>query len=725
MTKSSGTILDGESRPEGRGAGTAPRNTLRETLRTQLARFDDDAFAALANKGLLRRARKDLEKEKAEIVEETPALVAMTFAGQRVEFDVRGPSKATCSCPAHGACQHVLAAAITLASLSVESTDGTAISASLAEAEAPLEPLRKALLEINSRELRKHAGKAGYRWAWQFVQDIDIEKDLVLSGERNIAIAFRHPPVSFRYMGGDVEALLPDADIKQPEKYRVAAVLAFQRAHGKALEPLDERLDKAGSLNLGKDHALAEETSPALSDSRVRLMAAVRQLAGECVKLGLAHFSPGIHERFETLAVWAQGAQCYRLALLLRRIADHVEILLARAGAADEQRLFDELAFAYALVSAIESAAARGEAPAYLIGRARNEYEEVGRLELLGLGASAWRSASGYLGLTMLFWSPAQQSFYSCTDARPEVQRGFDPVARYKAPGPWSGLGAPAAATGRRIVLTGALTSASGRLSASEKTTATIMPLDSAAFVADLPSHSRWDELARERAARRRSLLAEPQPLKDWVILRPKRFNRAQFDAVRQMMLWGLVDDDGDVLLVEVPYDKYTANVIERLEQADAQEGVLVVARLRGGSANFVAEPLSLIRPSAGANSGLVDSLYFDVASKESFAKRLLSSLSRRSGGSPEGLAAGMSVVPPLLSDARNWLRLLAERGLAGDVTTGVCDELERRLTRLASAGFSAFGNCRSGDAAADVLRAQYLCMQYEHLLDDAGELLV
>ena len=27
MTKSSGTILDGESRPEGRGAGTAPRNT--------------------------------------------------------------------------------------------------------------------------------------------------------------------------------------------------------------------------------------------------------------------------------------------------------------------------------------------------------------------------------------------------------------------------------------------------------------------------------------------------------------------------------------------------------------------------------------------------------------------------------------------------------------------------------------------------------------------------
>jgi hypothetical protein len=697
-------------------------STLRETLRTQLARFDDDAFAALANKGLLRRARKDLEKEKAEIVAETPVLVALRFAGHRIEFDARGPSRATCSCPAHGACQHVLAAAITLASLAAESSDPVAIAAAPAVAEDPLEPLRTALLEMTARELRKHGGKAGYRWAWQFVQDLDIEKDVVVSGERNVAITFRHPPLSFRYMGGDVAALLPDADIKQVEKYRVAAVLAFQRAHGKPLERPDEPGAKTTSLDLGKDHALAEDAPSALLDSRARLTAAVRQLAEECVKLGLAHFSPGIHERFETLAVWAQGAQCYRLALLLRRVADHVEMLLARAGGADEQRLFDELAFANALVSAIESAAARGETPAALIGRARNEYEEVKQLEILGLGASAWRSASGYLGLTMLYWSPAQQSFYSCTDARPEVQRGFDPVARYKAPGPWSGLGAPAMATGRRIVLTGALTSATGRISASEKTTAMVMPPDAGAFLAHLPAQSRWSDMARERAARRRSLLAEAQPLKDWVILRPKSFNRAQFDDTRQTMMWGLVDDQDEVLLAELSYDKYTAAAIARLEQIDAREGVLVVARLRGGSSNFVAEPLSLIHLAANADSSPVDSLYFDGAPKVGFAERFLSKLNRRFAAADGMLAVGMSAVPPLLADARSWLRLLAERGLSTEISTGVRDEFKARLTRLANAGFSAFGNCISTNTAADVLRAQYLCMQYEHLLDDSGE---
>ena len=697
-------------------------STLLETLRLQLARFDDDAFAALANKGLLRRARKDLEKEKAEIIDATPSLVVVRFAGHRIEFDARGPSQATCSCPAKKGCQHLLAAALAVAALPAEVPGRVAASPGLLEAEDPLEPLRKSLLAMTAGDLRRHAGKAGYRWAWQFVQDLDLENDVVLSGERNITIAFRHPPVVLRYMGGDIAALLPDANVRQSEKYQVAAVLAFHRAHGRQLERPEERVEKSAALDLGKDHALAADRSSDLLDSRLRLMAAVRQLAEECVSLGLAHLSPGIHERFETLAVWAHGAQCYRLALLLRRISDHVEMLLVRAGGADEQRLFDELAFANALVSALARAAARGEAPAALIGRARNEYEEVGPLELLGLGAHPWRSASGYLGLTMLFWSPVHKSFYSCTDARPELQRGFDPVARYKASGPWSGLGAPAMATGRRLVLTGALTSAAGRISASEKTTATVLAPDPGGFVSSFRSYSNWNEVAHERASRRRSLLAEAEPLKDWVILRPTSFRRAHFDSARQTMSWGLVDDQDKVMLAELSYDPYSAAAIERLAELDAKEGLLVVARLRGGSGHSIAEPLSLIRPSEGTDSSPVDALYFDAPTEAGVFGRALSRLRRRPATAGGGITGAVLGVSPLHSEGRNWLRLLAERGLAANGQTGVREEFTGWLARLTAAGFSVFPQCVTGETSACVLRAQYLFLQYEHLLDDSSE---
>jgi hypothetical protein len=711
-------------------------STLREKLQAELSRYDDDAFAALANRGLLRRARKDLEKEAALIASETPQALLMKFAGHEIRFDARGAAHASCSCPANGVCQHILAAAICLQAAPAAATSGAAVSAtaSVINEPAPASPasgtadpladLRGALLRMTPRELTKHCGKAGYRWAWQFVEDLDPEQDLTLSGERNVVIAFRHPRLSFRYMGGTVDSLLADAEVRQVEKYRVAAVLAYQRAHGAVLEAPEAATPQAGTLDLGKDHAVSEGASASLRESRARLCASVRALATECVALGLAHLSPGIQERFSTLAVWAQGAQAYRLALLLRRIADHAEMLLERAGGADEHRLMNELTIAFALVSALEAAAERGSTPAALIGRARNEYEDTGQLELLGLGASAWRSASGFVGLTMLFWSPADRRFYSCSDARPEIQR-FDPGARYKAAGPWSGLGAPALTTGRRVVLSGALTSAAGRISGSEKSTATVMPRDAAEFIARLETQSRWSELVQARAEARRSLLAEAQPMRDWVILRPTRCGRAEFDAARQVLSWPLMDDQGARLLAELAYDKYTAPAIERLEQLEADvlpDGTLVVARLRGGSSHFIAEPLSLVRPGARDSDEVVDALYFDAAPKTGIAGRILSSLRRRTNKTE--LAPVMpSAVPPLLIELRQWLLRQAERGVAWDVATQARRELQARRERLGAAGFNAFGALSANeDTAGDVLRATYLCMQYEHLLDDAGE---
>jgi hypothetical protein len=50
MTKSSGTILDGDSRPEGRGSGTAPRKRFHVHVAVEnldvSARFYSELFAA-------------------------------------------------------------------------------------------------------------------------------------------------------------------------------------------------------------------------------------------------------------------------------------------------------------------------------------------------------------------------------------------------------------------------------------------------------------------------------------------------------------------------------------------------------------------------------------------------------------------------------------------------------------------------------------------------------
>jgi hypothetical protein len=247
------------------------------------------------------------------------------------------------------------------------------------------------------------------------------------------------------------------------------------------------------------------------------------------------------------------------------------------------------------------------------------------------------------------------------------------------------------------------------------------MPTDAGAFSAALQPCSRWTELILQRATRRRSLLAEPQPLKDWVVLRPTGFRRPEFDAARQTLAWQLVDDEGQILTAEVPYDPYTAPVIERLELLEPKRDLLVIARLRGGASSLVAEPLSLVTPDATGTTNPVDALYFDAAPKAGMVGKILARLRRRPDAA-EPAAVSIHPIPKLLTEAKRWLSLQAERGLAGNSALTAIEQLKGRRERLAAAGFSVFSHAQETDPACEILRAHYLCLQFVHLIDDVDD---
>lgn len=693
-----------------------------DQLGVLLARFDDDSYVALANRGLVRRARKDLEQQSVDIIEQGAAQVVVSVGAQRVRFDHRGPAHAQCDCPASGMCQHILAASMGLQ----QALQASATQQRSAEEPAtdPLAPLQAALLAMTAAELARHAGKAGYRWAWQYVQDLEPEHALVVSGSQHLVLALQRPRLTLRYMGGGLDALIVDAELAQIEKYRVAAVLAFQRAHGRELTPPEPTArPRTQALDLGMDHALAESRDATLDDSRTRLRASLRKILAESVELGLAHLSQGIHERYTTLAVWAQGAEYHRLALLTRRIADHVELLLERAGGADELRLLDEITIALALVCALDAAAAHGAAPRQLVGRARSRYAASASLELFGLGAQAWRSPAGYVGLTMIFWSPAEQAFMSCTDARPQAQRGFNPIARYKAAGPWAGLGAPAQTTGSRLMLQGAQVNDAGRISSADSISATVLSLDSTTLVQQLKPFESWTELFRARSEQRASLLVEPEPMKDWVALQPTQFGKARFDSARQTLIWPLQDGEGNMLVAELPFDDFNAHAIGRIERlglSELAQGTVVIARLRASvQGGLVVEPLSLVH--ANAQGNCVDSIHFDDVPQQGMASALLERL-KRIVPSRDALTPAIAEIlatPSALREMRHELQRQAERGTVSDNTEQARAALIHHADRLAEAGLNAFRHALDQRISAGerLLRTNYLSLQYERLM--------
>ncbi len=696
--------------------------SLRDRLAEQLARYDDEAFAALANAGLLRRARKDLAAATPAIVEASQSGLVVALGAVSIRFDERGPAHARCSCPASGPCQHRIAAALWLKDALAAAPPEVAAAAATspiasddppAAADDPLAPLHALLMGFDAAALTRHAGTSGFRWAAAFVEDLDPERGFVIGGERYLVLGFTRPALEFRFLGGGLGELIADRAIAAVEKYRVAAVLAYQRAFG-AIPPAPPPRTRATALDLGKDHALPEDAGDALAESRRRLRSAVAVLLVECIELGLSHLSATVQERFQTLATWAQGAEYHRLALLLRRLGDHVEQLLERAGSADEHRLLDEMTIAYGLVGALEQTASLGAAPRHLVGRARHRYETVAALELIGLGALPWRSASGYVGLTMLFWSPRDAAFLTCTDARPAQQRGFDPAARYRVAGPWEGLSSPAHATGRRLTLDAPQVSAQGRLSSAAGIPARVDP--ALPTFAELASALRpcdsWPELERRLDAARQSLLAEPAPLLDWVVLRPSRVAEASFVESRQVLVCPLLDAEQRVLPLELAYSEHNRPAIERLEQGRMTRGGVppwVVARIRRGGGEWVAEPLSLIHPDA-APGRVVDALYFDPAPTVGLVDRALAGLRRR-------VVAPVVVSPrshshPRIDALHHFLTRQAERGISPASAESVGATLRRLATELRGIGYSAFAGEHERVAVA-LLRANYLRLQY------------
>ena len=664
--------------------------TVRERLRAQLQAYDDDAWSALANRGLLRRARKDLELAAPTVVEDGEDVLRVQVGSHVVVLDARGPAQAACSCPSSGPCQHLLAAGIWLSG----GPDDTS------------PPAHEELLRFDAAALSAHAGRAGHRWAAQYVTDLDLLHDVRVTSGRHTVIAFTSPRVTFRYMGGGLEALVPDTRLPSLEKYQVAAVLAYQRAHGVEPEPVAAPARRA---------AAPEPLEP----SRARLREATTRLLADTVRLGLSHLSSSVQERFETVAVWAQGASYFRLALLLRRLADHVELLLVRSAHADESRLLDEVATAYALVAALDRAARQGSAPAHLVGRARNRYDTVRRLELIGLGSLPWHAPSGYRGLTTLFWWPAETRFLSLTDARPDTLGGWDPRTRHTAAGPWQGLSSPAAAAGARVQLVDAQLSASGRLSGTERTHAVTTPLDGAALRAELPVVADFGPLSQPLAERAR-LLAPPERLLDWAVLAPATVGETTFDPASQSLSWPVADAAGVTVRLTVSWSDLTAAAVQRLERMVARgvaPGTLLVCRLRSSAGSLTGELLSLVHPDRSSLGEPVEELHFGDASRRPGPPP-----PGRAGSPSASLGDGATRLPRELSDLTSWHRRLAERGTSAASATAPARELDALHARLRAVGLVVFAPVPTddpiGEAAPDLahllLTSRFVALQVQ-----------
>lgn len=551
----------------------ASQDSLLTPIIALIRSFDDASWEALASKGLLRRARKELDGGlQVEVLSNTESSLTLAVPPFQVNIPPAGPARAHCTCPAPGICQHILAAGLFLqrnAELSSEPSRTT----------TP-ESVRGEVALLSLERMKAWAGGTDFRAGIALFERNTLPSAIQYSD--SVLIRMMPSAIEVRFVpGGGLDGMiLPQANAK---RIAVAALLALRQSLGLEIPQPNQQQSLIEMTGAPRTHA--------------ELLASVQSVLEDAVTVGLSHVSPNVADRLLTLAVSSQGANLPRISLSLKALSDEVRSLCNREAQADETRLFLTAARVYALSDAIKHSGAPPD-PA-LIGTSRLQYVDVPEMEVLGVGASTWKTRSGYAGLTLLFWSNTTREFLSWSEARPAGQL-FDPRQRFFAEGPWDGTQSPRQAASSILKLRNARRTASGRISGSAKTSALVL---SPTKPADLAFGERlftsWVEL-RNYAARLEPLgLRDSNSLDRVVLLQPAFFDTKSYDSVTQTFIWDVYDASDQRLQLTLPFEDWSKDAIRTLEglQPSADSHWQIVTSLTTRDADLQAQPISILRP--------------------------------------------------------------------------------------------------------------------------------
>ncbi len=317
---------------------------------------------------------------------------------------------------------------------------------------------------------------------------------------------------------------------------------------------------------------------------RREVVRAALDAVADALEIGIAHLSPAMAERFDALSIGARGAKLHRLGLLSARVFRHIDDLIERRAGADAAVLLADLALLGTLAEAVDDRLDRGDAlPSWIAGTARTEYRRAGTLDLLALGAHPWRTASGYAGVTGVFYDPTHRRFLELGGGRPNGPT--DPRRVYGDLLDWTGSVSLESLRGRKLSVAAALVNDHGRLSGSSRTSVAVGEPWS---VADLVP-AEWDGTIPTATSRLRGGRDAV-----WVCLRLQGHDPPRFDEVIQRLTW-MVEAHDQAVAVVVPWSAVNASTVEAVEALAGRKPTHLIGRLRPGEGGLELTPVSAI----------------------------------------------------------------------------------------------------------------------------------
>lgn len=384
-------------------------------LKNIISNADDDYLIGLTNKGILKRAYKDLDEAEisAEYFEST---VEVTVADQKCTIiSPLGDSK--CTCPSRSICRHIITSILWLKNNLLDSESETD-KVSEPEIHAVISDEFKKELSEYPLKLIQNAMKKQYLSA--FIANArkgklpKIEETSIISGnieKDNITVKLIHP----------LEYSTCSCHSKELCKHKAAIIFTWQLAHNIiSLDEFSENSEEL-SIDISSVHNAAKEVENFLSD---------------ILSNGLVRISDDIYEYAEFMAVMCHNAKLANLERSMREIGNRLRGYIMRSPEFNSQTLFIKLIESLILARKILITNDEKKLVSYM-GEFKETYMISDTLDLIPLVVREFSSAAGYAGEIYYFLNKNtddENRFLTYSNIRPTFYETNRRTVQYSAP---------------------------------------------------------------------------------------------------------------------------------------------------------------------------------------------------------------------------------------------------------------------------------------------------
>lgn len=516
---------------------------------------NESFLVTLANKGLYKRALKDLEStQHIELKGDSPLQVQLDDITVTLNENV---SQSTCTCPSKTICKHVLMAILVTAGYSAEipsetSQENMAKNSTKDEKQAHEEPW-KSLKEVDIAALRKQAGKKLFEDTLRLIQDgwtADFKESEMLEATintENIIVYFPSQDSINRSVCKCGEQGLC--------KHKLIAILSY--------------LSDQGLLNNNSEDTT---TLSLLNDESRAILEAAGKFVIHIFDKGIINCGENESETAIQFSIRLETCGIGNLSRLFRSLSSDLENMLSKHVGFNQITTFSTLSRLHNTIQLILRNLHDNQKLGLLIESTRSDYYTTPLGNFTGLGAFPWQTRSGYFGITAYFFYHEKQVICTFTTSlagyyeQTEELATIDNLSRqFTKNTHWADSHSLAVLSQSTFTLRNFKLNKQYRLSSSAQTQCEITGKVDRGTLQNLQSIRQLFELT-EFSEESYQYFSKRPP--DQIILVPfQKLSDVYFSHTKQKLLFNIEQIDETSIKASLDFNPFTKNAIKYLER--------------------------------------------------------------------------------------------------------------------------------------------------------------